>query len=150
MKTVIDALKSLFRRDLERLAKELQLYKNEGNIWKIECDIANSAGNLCLHLLGNLTTYIGKELGSSGYVRNREEEFSLKNVPLSEMIKGIYRTISMVDRVLDRMDDNDLEEDFPVLVFEYKTTTGYMLIHLTTHLSYHLGHVNYHRRLVDR
>ena len=72
-------LTSLFNRDLDRLQKEIELYSNENTIWHTEKGIANSAGNLCLHLIGNLNTYIGKELGSTGYVRNRELEFSQKD-----------------------------------------------------------------------
>lgn len=76
-----DALIALFERDLKRVIKELELYHNEADLWRIEKDIANSAGNLVLHLLGNLNTYIGKEIGQTGYVRNRELEFSMKDVP---------------------------------------------------------------------
>ncbi|WP_245221914.1 hypothetical protein [Pedobacter kyungheensis] len=79
-------LKKLFNRDLHKLKAEIELYQNEANLWIIDQDIANSAGNLCLHLIGNLNTYIGATLGGSGYIRNRELEFTLKNVPRGELI----------------------------------------------------------------
>lgn len=78
---MVETLKILFTRDLDQLKKEVNLYSNENNLWIVEKGIANSAGNLCLHLIGNLNTYIGKEIGASNYVRNRELEFSAKNVP---------------------------------------------------------------------
>ena len=142
-------LKTLFRRDLEKLRQEILLYRDETVIWQIDKGIANSAGNLCLHLIGNLNTYIGGELGKTGYVRHRELEFSLKDVPKAELIEKIEQTISVVDRALDTVTDEQFDEEYPLLVFAEKTTTGYMLVHLATHLGYHLGQVNYHRRLLD-
>jgi hypothetical protein len=86
---MLETLKMLFDRDLNRLKNEIKLYQNEKTIWYIEKDITNSAGNLCLHLIGNLNTYIGAELGSTNYIRNRELEFSSKNILRDELIKKI-------------------------------------------------------------
>ena len=145
----IEHLKVLFTRDLNRLRKEVELYNNENNIWRVEKNIANSAGNLCLHLIGNLNTYIGKEIGKTDYVRNRDLEFSLKNVPRTELLAKIDETIKVINKSLDKLDEDTLKNEYPLLVFEVKTSTEYLLIHLTTHLSYHLGQINYHRRLID-
>ncbi len=82
-------------------------------------------------------------------MRNREAEFSIKNVPRSELIDKINKTIQVVNLSLSNMDENSLKEEFPVLVFDKKTSVEYMLVHLSTHLSYHLGQINYHRRLLD-
>ena len=147
---LIETLKILFTRDLGKLRSEIELYKEEENIWKIEQNISNSAGNLCLHLVGNLNTYIGKEIGKSNYVRNRELEFSLKNVPRKELLRKIDDTIDVVGKSLEGLDKNTLENEYPVLVFDKKTSTEYLLIHLATHLTYHLGQINYHRRLIDK
>lgn len=146
---LIETLKLLFTRDLEKLRTEIELYRQEENIWKIEGSIANSAGNLCLHLVGNLNTYIGKEIGKTGYVRNRELEFSLKNVSRTELLHKINDTIHVVNSALDNLNETDLASEYPVLVFENKTSIEYLLVHLATHLTYHLGQVNYHRRLID-
>jgi uncharacterized damage-inducible protein DinB len=142
-------LKTLYNRDLDRLRKEIELYSTESKIWCIEKGITNSAGNLCLHLVGNLNTYIGKELGSTGYVRNREQEFSLKDVPRNELLKMIDGTKEMVESTLDGLSSQQLLDEYPVLVYETKMPTGAFLTYLTTHLSYHLGQINYHRRLLD-
>ena len=147
---LIETLQALFKRDLNKLRSEIELYKKEENIWKIEGNIANSAGNLCLHLVGNLNAFIGKELGRTDYVRNRELEFSLKNIPRKDLLSKIDDTIHVVDQSLGNLDENTLANEFPVLVFDKKTSTEYMLLHLVTHLSYHLGQVNYHRRLIER
>lgn len=146
---LIKTLQSLFSRDLNKLASEIKLYKEEENIWKIEKNISNSAGNLCLHLVGNLNTYIGKEIGKTGYIRNRDLEFSLKNIPRQELLHMIENTIQVVHQSLNQLDENTLVNEYPVLVFDKKTSTEYLLVHLVGHLTYHLGQINYHRRLID-
>ena len=147
---LIETLRTLFTRDLQKLRKEIEQYKKEENLWKIADGIANSAGNLCLHLVGNLNNYIGKEIGKTGYVRNRELEFSQKDVSRNELLKKIDDTIQVVNKSLDNLDEKALAREYPILVFEEKTSTEYLLVHLATHLAYHLGQVNYHRRLIDK
>ena len=146
---VIETLQKIFKRDLEKLKQEIASYRNESNLWKVDKSIANSSGNLCLHLVGNLNVYIGAEIGKTGYVRNRDLEFSLKNIPQAQLVKMIEDTIVVVEDGLNKLNENDLEREYPLLVFKEKTSTGYFLIHLTVHLGYHLGQVNYHRRLLD-
>lgn len=147
---LVQTLKALFNRDLEKLKQEISLYENESKIWIIEKNISNSAGNLCLHLVGNLNTYIGAEIGKTGYIRNRELEFSIKNVPRHELIKKIEDTIKVVQSSLDMLNEHELENEYPLLVLAEKTSIGFFMVHLAVHLSYHLGQVNYHRRLLDR
>lgn len=146
---VIETLKKIFQRDLEKLKQEIIAYHSESNLWRIEKGIANSAGNLCLHLVGNLNTYIGAEFGKTGYVRDRDLEFSQKNIRRDELVKMIEDTNTVVAKGLDKLKESDLEKEYPLLVLKEKTSTGYFLIHLAVHLGYHLGQVNYHRRLLD-
>jgi uncharacterized damage-inducible protein DinB len=143
-------LKKIFRRDLELLRSEIEQYKTEAQIWVIDKQIANTAGNLCLHLVGNLNAFIGAELGKTGYIRNRELEFSLKNIPREELIQKVNDTIHVIDHSLDQITEKQLSEEYPKLVFKEKTTTEFFLVHLATHLTYHLGQINYHRRLLDK
>lgn len=144
-----DTLRALYHRDLTILKQELELYKSEEAIWRIDKTILNSAGNLCLHLAGNLNTYIGAILGNTGYVRNRPEEFSLKNIPKQELISKVEHTIEVVNTVLSNITEAQLQSDYPQPFNNNTVSTEYFLIHLATHLSYHLGQVNYHRRLLD-
>ena len=146
---LIQTLKKIFRRDLELLRSEIEQYKTESQIWVVDKQIANTAGNLCLHLVGNLNTYIGDEFGKTGYIRNRELEFSLKDVPREELIQKVNDTIQVIDHALDQVTEKQLSEEYPKLVLKERTTTEYFLIHLATHLTYHLGQINYHRRLLD-
>ena len=144
-----ESIKSLFTRDLNQLKKEIEAYQNEENIWKTDKNILNSAGNLALHLVGNINHFIGSVLGNSGYVRNRELEFSLKNIPRTELIEKIEKTIEIVHSSLDQLSEEDLKKDYPIEALGYLMTTEYFLIHLFGHLGYHLGQINYHRRLLN-
>ena len=146
---LIATLKLLFERDLKRLKSEIESYKDEKNLWRTEMDIANSAGNLCLHLIGNLNSFIGAQLGRTNYIRYRELEFSSKDISRTELVKKIDETIAVVDKALDILTDDQMTNEYPILVFEQKTSTEYFLVHLATHLAYHLGQINYHRRLLD-
>ncbi|MCB0707002.1 MAG: DUF1572 family protein [Saprospiraceae bacterium] len=142
-------LKPLFQRDLMNLKKEISAYSNEEIIWKIEGNISNSAGNLCLHLVGNLNHFIGAVLGETGYIRKREEEFSLKGLPVSSLVEEVENTLRVVNNVLDNLTAAQVEEEYPIVLFMDKMTTGLFLVHLYGHLNYHLGQINYHRRLLD-
>ncbi|MCW5911057.1 MAG: DUF1572 family protein [Cyclobacteriaceae bacterium] len=139
----------IITRNLQKLKSELELYQQESNIWKTDKNIANAAGNLCLHLVGNLNTYIGAVLGNTGYVRDRDAEFSLKNISRKELVQKIEDTIAMVNTILPGIDEKILKSEFPLLVLKEKTSTEYFLVHIAVHLGYHLGQVNYHRRLLD-
>jgi uncharacterized damage-inducible protein DinB len=140
---------AIFERDLNKLKSELLAYKSEETIWKTDATISNSAGNLALHLIGNLNAFIGAEIGKTGYVRNRPLEFSAKFVPRNKLVVDIEATIAVIKNALLLLTEEDYQAEYPLLVFEQKTSTEYFLVHLTVHLGYHLGQVNYHRRLLD-
>lgn len=146
---LVETLKSLFNRDLNKLKVEIESYQNENQLWAIDKNISNSGGNLCLHLIGNINTYIGAEIGKTGYVRDRPLEFSLKDISKSELIRKIEETILVVNNTLDLLTEEDLNTIYPQIVFEKEMTTGFFFVHLSTHLAYHLGQINYHRRLLD-
>ncbi len=146
-----DSLVQLFTRDLSKLKTELEAYSIEKNIWLLEDTINNTAGNLALHIIGNLNAFVGTELGNTGYVRQRDLEFSLKNVPREELVKQIDATITMVKETLFTLSTEDLKKEYPLVIFKSTPMqTEFFLVHLTTHLAYHLGQINYHRRLLDQ
>lgn len=147
---IIDTLKTLFKRDLETLKTEIELYKNEKNIWLIDKSISNSAGNLCLHIIGNLNAYIGVGLAKTSYIRQRDLEFSLKNIPRTKILSQITDTIQIVENGLDNLTLSQIADDFPIVIWDKSTEMEYTLIHLLTHLNHHLGQINYHRRLLDK
>jgi uncharacterized damage-inducible protein DinB len=147
---VISSLLELFKRDLNILSVEINSYSDESNLWITNSDIKNSPGNLCLHICGNLQHFIGAVLSNTGYVRNRDEEFSKKRVPKDELSNSIDNTKEVILNVLESLSEEQLANDYPIDVFKKKMTTTYFLIHLLSHLNYHLGQINYHRRLLDK
>lgn len=147
---ITNSLVKLYKRDLKALIVEVEAYKDEKNLWLVTDEVTNSAGNLCLHLVGNLNAFICESLGNSGYIRERDLEFSLKDVPKAVLIKQVEDTIIAVENTLLKLSETDLQKEYKRRVFEDTMTTEYFLMHLTMHLSYHLGQINYHRRLLDK
>lgn len=143
------ALIKIFTRDLNKLIKEIESYKDEKSLWILTEGISNSAGNLCLHIIGNLNHFIGAEFGNTGYIRQRDLEFTLKDVPRIELIAQINEVMIIVENTLKNLTSDDLKKEYSRRVFEEKMTTEFFLIHLATHLTYHLGQINYHKRLLD-
>ena len=146
---LLDSIQSVLLRDLNKLESELLLYPTEASLWKIDKDIKNSAGNLCLHLCGNLQHYVGAVLGKTEYVRNRDLEFSAKNISRENLLKEVLQSKKAIEHTIPTLTETALQTDYPVDVFGKPMKTLFFLIHLTAHLSYHLGQVNYHRRLVS-
>lgn len=146
---LIKSLQTIFERDLHGLKREIEQYHDETQMWSVEKSISNSAGNLCLHLVGNLKTFVGVHMGNSDYIRDRKFEFAGKDVPKSELLNSVDETIVIVNNTLRNLTEEDLQKDFPIQVFADSSTNEFMLIHLATHLRYHLGQINYHRRLLD-
>lgn len=146
----IEALKELYNRDLNKLKQEIKLYKDDATLWKIENSIKNSGGNLCLHLVGNLKTYIGNGLAQIGYIRKRDLEFSDRFVDRDKLYELIDETIEVVNLGLSKVTDIELiENNYPMIIWEKETSMAYTLIHVHSHLTYHLGQINYHRRLLE-
>ena len=146
---IITELQKLFERDLNKLINEIESYQNEESLWLISEDIRNSGGNLALHLVGNLRTYIGKNLGGFEYIRNREAEFSAKNIPKETLLSMIKETRILVLTTLELLNIKQLEGIYTEEILGYEMTTQYFLIHLYGHLNYHLGQINYHRRIFN-
>jgi len=146
---LLETLLKIFNRDLNKVKEEIKAYKVESNLWIIDKEVTNCSGNLCLHLIGNLNHFIGAELGDTGYVRKRDLEFSLKDVLRDELLRQVDETMTIVESTLNTLTPEDLEKEYRRRVFEDYMTTGYFLVHLSTHLAYHLGQINYHRRLLD-
>lgn len=134
-----------FDKHLDALIKEIKAYPTESALWEIREGISNSPGNLVCHLVGNLNHYIGHGIGETGYVRNRPLEFSAKDIPSSQLIQDLESTKTMIRKVLISADFN---ADYPEELFGRPGTVGFFMTQLLTHLTYHLGQINYHRRLL--
>lgn len=138
----------LYERDLNKLCNEISQFKKERDIWKTKGDIKNSAGNLTLHLLGNLNHFIGRTLGHTDYIRKREEEFSIKDVPREKLISDIIQLKDVIKNTLPMISEEQMKSEFPMKIGDQVFTTETLLIFLLAHFNYHLGQVNYLRRML--
>ncbi|MBK8553289.1 MAG: DUF1572 family protein [Ignavibacteria bacterium] len=145
----MNSYKQLYIDFLNALKTEISSYKNEGNIWKLEGSISNTPGNLCLHICGNLNHFYGAVIGNTGYVRDRDLEFSARNVSRKDLIKGIEDTKKMIENIFDGLTLNDVNKIYPIDKFGDNITYGFIFSRLISHLTYHLGQINYHRRILD-
>ncbi|MDH5588729.1 MAG: DinB family protein [Gemmatimonadota bacterium] len=148
--TVGSDFQYLFDRDLGRLAEELEAYPDDAEIWRVAGSIKNSAGTLALHMVGNLMHFVGAVLGETGYVRDREAEFGDRDVPRAELLRRIGECRAVLADVLPALSDTAFREDFPgKLPAQLEgATTHRFLLHLSGHFTWHLGQVDYHRRLL--
>lgn len=141
---------TLFQRDLRRLMQEIEAYPDDLALWQVTAGISNSAGNLCLHLIGNLNEYIGRQLGGLAYERNRPLEFSDTGRSKTDLLAMVEATIPRITETLNALSLEALESPFPEPVLGYEMSVEDFLVHLFGHLSYHLGQIDYHRRLLTR
>jgi uncharacterized damage-inducible protein DinB len=142
------AIASILERDLQALRREVEAYPDERSLWQRMPGITNTAGTLVLHLTGNLQHYLGARLGGTGYVRDRPAEFARRDVPRAELLREIDAARSAVRAGLADLSEAQLAADYPETIAGAKVATGEYLVHLTTHFAYHLGQLDYHRRIV--
>lgn len=136
-----------YLRDIDKLIGEIEAFPTEASLWVIDGDVKNPAGTLGLHIAGNLQHFFGAVLGQTGYVRNRDLEFSARGVPKKDIVADLTKAREVVEDVLNNMSDAQLTGIFPADHFGENRSTQHALLHLLAHLNYHLGQVNYLRRL---
>jgi uncharacterized damage-inducible protein DinB len=146
---MIREIRQVLLRDLGALRTALRAYPTEETIWSVPPGIANSAGNLALHIVGNLQYYIGAQLGGTGYERDRTAEFSERDVPLSVIEHRIEATMRAVSDTLDRLSEPGSGDQYPIEIGGRTLTIRLFLTHLVSHTAYHLGQLDYHRRLIN-
>jgi hypothetical protein len=143
---ILPSVIAILDRDLRALRREIEAYPDEDSLWLQPAGISNSAGTLALHLAGNVQHYLGARLGATGYVRDRPAEFARRNVPRAEVVQQIEaarQSLAAAENV-----GSDLASDFPEVIGNLRFETGDYLIHLVSHFAFHLGQIDYHRRVV--
>jgi len=146
---MVQELKAILLRDLAHLRHEVEQYPDDAALWRVLPGIANPGGNLALHLAGNLQHFIGCHLGRTGYVRDREREFAARGLARAQVLREVDAAAAVVARTLDDLPDPELDLEFPVPLAGKPVATRMFLVHLCAHLGYHLGQLNYHRRLAQ-
>jgi hypothetical protein len=142
-------LADFYERDIRKLIEEVTLFRNEENLWRTDGSVKNSSGNLVLHIVGGLNHLIGATLAQTGYVRDRDQEFLRKGVARKDLVAQLEELIPMINKTVNALTQEEMEAEYPVFFDKPKTTTGYVLLQLLLHLNYHLGQVNYLRRILE-
>lgn len=141
-------IRLLLTRELTSFSKELDLFKDEALLWTTLPGVSNSAGTLALHVCGNLQHFVGAVLGGTGYQRNRELEFSLRDLSRATLSAELQKTIQVVQAVLSDLPASALSEEYPEVLGGLRVPTGLFLLHLSNHLAHHLGQAGYLRRIL--
>jgi uncharacterized damage-inducible protein DinB len=144
----IDAVRRCLDRDLAGFEAELAAFPDDATVWQEHPAMPNTTGTLVLHAVGNLRHFIGATLGGDGYVRDRDAEFARRDVPRAELLEQLREARAAVGAVLASLDPARLDEAYPLEVAGHRPVTGTFLVHLATHLAYHLGQADFHRRVV--
>lgn len=149
-RTLGPALAAVLGRELERFQREIAAYPDERDLWRVEGTARNSPGTLALHAAGNLEAYVGAVLGDTGYVRDREAEFGDRDVPRAELIRRLEHARAVVVDTLHGVDDATLLAPYPGPLPAHlgQVSAVGFLVHLTWHLGWHEGQVDYHRRIL--
>jgi predicted ATP-grasp superfamily ATP-dependent carboligase len=142
-------LANFYESDLRKLIEEVNAFQQESDLWVIRGSVKNTAGNLALHLAGGLNHFVGATLAHTGYIRHRDEEFSKKGVSRKEIVAQIEQLIPVVTSTLHGMTDEQLEAEYPLVYDNARVSHAYVLVRLLAHLSYHLGQINYLRRMLE-
>lgn len=143
-----DILTRILLRDLHTIRREIAAYPSEADVWAVPAGVQNSAGTLARHAAGNLLHFIGAQLGGTGYVRDRDAEFAPTTVSRATLDAELARAMQAVRTTLEALPPERLAEPYTLEIGGVRPSTGTFLVHLATHLAYHLGQVDYHRRLV--
>lgn len=139
----------LYTSKIENLKKEISLYPSDEAVWETAPGIINSGGTLCLHLIGNIKHFIGAVLGSSGYIRDRDKEFSERNVLRQKLIQELDEAILIINQTFHDKDDAYFMQEYPTQKFLQNKDINFALVFFLTHFDYHLGQVNYLRRITS-
>jgi Protein of unknown function (DUF664) len=139
----------LFRRDLSRLIQQIDAFPDDETLWRPLPGIANSAGNLALHIEGNLREYIGRQIGKLPYKRMRELEFSSKGLPREELRSRVEQLGDSIPSIVGELSSEQMQMEYPEVVLEKPLSTQEFLVHLYGHLNWHLGQVDYLRRALS-
>jgi hypothetical protein len=142
-------LADLFSRDLLRLIQQIEAFPTDEMVWRTVPGIANPAGNLALHIEGNLGEYIGRQLGGLSYIRNRPLEFTARGLPKNELVRRVEELRRSIRSVIASLSSEAMEKEYPEAVLQKLLPTHAFLIHLYGHLTWHLGQIDYLRRFLS-
>jgi uncharacterized damage-inducible protein DinB len=135
-------------RELESLQREIALFPDDESVWKALPGVTNSAGNLALHVAGNLRHFVGATLGQTGYLRDRPAEFSRRSGTRAEVMAELQNAIVDVQATLSHISVERWHAEYPIAVRDVHAPTALYMLHFCSHAAFHLGQVDYLRRIL--
>ena len=140
--TLASTLASRFHANLARV-RELGLPLSERQFWAKPYPYGNSFGHLVLHLTGNLSYYIGAEIAKTGYIRDREREFTEPNPPSKEeALKRLGDAVAVVIETVDAQSPADWAEAYSAMNTNCSNRLD-MVLQCMAHMQHHIGQMIY-------
>lgn len=140
---LIEELEQL-RNAVHELAEPL----SERELWRKPVEPGNSVGHLILHLTGNLNHYVGAQLGGTGYVRDREREFTQEQHPAKPvLLASLDAAVATFHRVVEGLSAEQLAAPYPHGASGSVLKT---LVHTVAHFALHRGQMSYLARLAKQ
>lgn len=125
---------------VQALASDL----SDDEFWLNPYPYGNSIGHLVLHIMGNLNYYIGAQLAATGYLRDREREFT-ENSPLSkaETLQKLATTIRTVIATLEKQQATDWTMPYSADGVDDVHDRFNIFLRCAVHFHHHIGHMSY-------
>ena len=148
IQSMVEDVRKLLVRELRAFAREVEMFPDDLSLFRTAPGVTNSAGNLALHVCGNLRHFVGAVLGGTGYVRNRDLEFQARSGRRADVARQLHETAAIVTNTLGQLSPETLDKPYPQPVADLELPCGLFLVHLAVHLGFHLGQAGYLRRIV--
>jgi uncharacterized damage-inducible protein DinB len=141
--TISGGLAGEYRRRAEDLHKWADSLSDE-QFWRNPYSYGNSVGHLVLHLTGNLNYYIGAQIAGTGYIRDRDLEFTETRRPRkAAVLRKFDDTISMVLASLQHQTEADWTLPYSAEREPEAEDRFRAFLHCATHLFHHVGQIIY-------
>jgi uncharacterized damage-inducible protein DinB len=119
--------------------------------WRKPYPYGNSIGHLVLHMTGNLSYYIGARVAETGYVRNRDREFTEKQPPSKEEALWAFdRTIAMVVATIRKQTAEDWGKTYTAEREPEAKDRFQIFVRCAGHAYHHVGQIVYLSRELAR
>jgi uncharacterized damage-inducible protein DinB len=148
MPTLTSILTTQMVRELETFIREIEAFPSDDSVWHTRRGVTNSAGNLALHVCGNLQDFVGRVLGGTSFVRHRDQEFGQREGTRASLVAELRTTIAVIESTLPVLTDETIAADYPMPLAGKTLNTATFLVHLGAHLAFHLGQAGYLRRVI--
>ena len=141
--TITSALTERFTTLAARV-RELAGPLTDEQFWRKPFPFGNSFGHLVLHLTGNLNYYIGAQIARTGYVRDRQREFTeTRHLPKEEVLDKFDQAIEMVRRTIGVQSPEDWSANYQAVGAGNAADRFHMVLQCAAHLDHHVGQMIY-------